>query len=294
MSDDDEGLTPSISERSSDHRLGLGLEGQRAGGLGLDQSVEDAAVVHGDHDHSEIGGDRGGGIDDVLEQVVEVVAAGAGQVGADLAPLAVEPVATGAEADRRARGPDSGRRAARVAGVQPLLERGDAIAAVGRRAAKLAPDLGEPLRQAPGSPRLRICRAWNGGDVVPVDLAGGDLVEQSAARTPAGRPASRSPRAARTDGTTGSSGPATGRSSGSSKRASPAHGDAVEEADADQPLADRPQVGRTALDQGPQRRLPLLDARLLVQGQAPDLVQGPAVAEEDVQLADLLAERPVG
>ena len=47
--------------------------------------------------HGVFGGDDGGGGDDVFEEVAEVGAAGAGEVGAEVAALAVEFVAGGAD-----------------------------------------------------------------------------------------------------------------------------------------------------------------------------------------------------
>ena len=76
--------------------FGLGLEGDGSVGSRADQAVEDAAVDHGDDRHTEVGRDGGAGIDDVFEQVIEVRAAGAGEVRADVGALAVEPVADGA------------------------------------------------------------------------------------------------------------------------------------------------------------------------------------------------------
>ena len=62
----------------------------------LDQGIEHAAVGHRHDAHPVIGADDGARVDDVLEQVIQVGPAGAREVRADVAAVAVEPVARGA------------------------------------------------------------------------------------------------------------------------------------------------------------------------------------------------------
>src|SRR5262245_57054293 len=59
--------------------------------------MEHTAVVQGDDRHSEVGSHDGGWVHDVFEQVIEVVATGAGDVRADGGPFAEQCVAGGAE-----------------------------------------------------------------------------------------------------------------------------------------------------------------------------------------------------
>jgi hypothetical protein len=58
-----------------------------------DDAAEDAAVFVREEAHAEVGADHATGIGDVFEEVIEVGTARAGQIGADLAALAVHDVA---------------------------------------------------------------------------------------------------------------------------------------------------------------------------------------------------------
>lgn len=72
------------------------LEGEGGGVLGAEESREGAAAICFDDFHAIVAGDGGGGINDVLEEVVEVGALGAGKLGAEVATFAEELVAGGA------------------------------------------------------------------------------------------------------------------------------------------------------------------------------------------------------
>ena len=73
-----------------------------------------------------------------------------------------------------------------------------------------------------------------------------------------------------------------------------AHGDRVQVADANQPLADRPQVGRPALDQGSKSRFARLEVGLVIERQPLHFLERAAVAEEHVQLAHPGAQAGIG
>ena len=122
-----------------------------------------------------------------------------------------------------------------------------------------------------------------GGDVAPGDLARGDLVEQGLReggprdqRLEGGgslrrmeRPVVRGQQTA--DGRVVGEGEAAKR-------------DRIQEPDADQSLADRPEVGRPAVDQGLEGELARLEIELVIEREPLHLVEGPAVAEEDVEV----------
>lgn len=76
--------------------FGGGLQGEGAVGLGGDDAGEGAAVFELEEGHAVVGGDDGGGVEDVLEEVGQFVAVAAGEFGAEGAAFAVEFVAGGA------------------------------------------------------------------------------------------------------------------------------------------------------------------------------------------------------
>ena len=59
-------------------------------GLCPHQPVQDTAVAHCDHHHAEVGADHRAGVDDVLEQIIQIVTARSGQVGTDLPAAAIK------------------------------------------------------------------------------------------------------------------------------------------------------------------------------------------------------------
>ena len=95
--DEGDGRRASISERSRINRFGLRLKRDRARRLRLDHSIQHAAVMHRRDHHPEVGAHRGARVDDVLQQIIEIVAARAGQVGTDFAANAVKLVAGAAD-----------------------------------------------------------------------------------------------------------------------------------------------------------------------------------------------------
>lgn len=76
--------------------FGGGLEGEGAVGLGGDDAGEGAAVFELEEGHAVVGGNDGGGVEDVFEQVGEFVSVAAGEFGTEGAAFAVEFVAGGA------------------------------------------------------------------------------------------------------------------------------------------------------------------------------------------------------
>ncbi len=154
------------------------MERERAIGLAFDQSIEHASVVHCHHNHAIIGTDRGAGIDDVFEQVIDVVAARAGQVGADLAAIAVELVARAAD-PVVGQTPVAAIRAGKRPAIELLLEPPDALAAIGSRNAELAPDIRKPLFERSVARADDLTRVKH-REIAAGNLAGGDLIEQGA------------------------------------------------------------------------------------------------------------------
>ena len=111
--------------------------------LAGDQAVENAAVGHAEDRHAEVFVHDGAGVDDVVEQIVEIVAAGAGEVGGDRAAGAEEAMAVGAG------GLEDGAAVACVGGGERLFRQILALSCamslllVLGRIAELAPDLGK-------------------------------------------------------------------------------------------------------------------------------------------------------
>ena len=69
---------------------------QRAVGFGRDDAVEHASVFEINDGHTKVGSHNGARVDDILQQIIEVVAARAGKVRADLPSVTVKRVASGA------------------------------------------------------------------------------------------------------------------------------------------------------------------------------------------------------
>jgi len=166
-------------------KLAVGLHGQHAVGLALDDA-DDAAVVGGDDPR---GGvllrDDGTGVEDVFQQVVDAAAVGPGDLGADLAADAVERVAV------LARLREDGAAQVHVAGRghrggEPFLPRGDQLLPFLGRLADGAPQVGDLLveRGVLEGPELAD---HLGGNVGRGNLLGRDGVHEFLGEAGAGR-----------------------------------------------------------------------------------------------------------
>ena len=77
--------------------FGETAKGDGAVGGGGDDAAEGTPVVELENDHAVFGGNDGAGVDDVLQKIAEIGAAGAGEVGTEFAAVAVEDVAGATE-----------------------------------------------------------------------------------------------------------------------------------------------------------------------------------------------------
>ena len=77
----------------NDERLVGGLDGERLRSFFGDDALDDAAVGEAEDVDFVFAGDDAAGVEDVVEDVVEVVSLGAGELGGDLGPFAEELVA---------------------------------------------------------------------------------------------------------------------------------------------------------------------------------------------------------
>jgi len=270
---------------------GEGLEGDLLFVAGADDAGEGAAVLELEDGELEIGGDDGGGGDDVFEEVVEVVSAAAGEVGADLAALAVEGVAggagglEGAASGGEVGGGEGGR-------GEVLLELGDEGGFFGGAVVEGAPGGGEEGGEFVVVEGLDLSGVV-GGEVLARKFAGGDALEEDAGEGGSGDEGFEDflifagvEGAEPVEDAVGDGGVV--------ELAETLEGDGVEEAGVEEIFAEFAEVVGLLLDKGAECAFAEVEGIVATEGEGADLAEGAAIAEEDVEGANVFFEFGVG